>query len=76
MFTPLSGCIARLFPIAVAATLARALARLLEGPGTAERMGHAARRRAQELFGFERQADAYDGLYKWLAEGVAHAGNT
>ncbi len=70
------GCIARLFPIVVAAALARALARLLEGPGTAERMDQAARRRARELFGFERQVDAYAGLYRRLAEEATHAGNT
>ena len=58
------------------ATLARAVAHLLEDPGTAERMGQAARRRARELFGFERQVDAYDGLYQRLAEEVTHAGNT
>ncbi len=58
------------------AALARAVARLLEDPGTAERMGQAARRRARELFGFERQVDAYDGLYQRLAEGAAHAGNS
>ncbi len=58
------------------AALARALARLLEDPGTAERMGQAARRRAQELFGFERQVDAYDGLYQKLAEEAVPARNT
>ncbi len=63
------------FPIVVAAALARALARLLEDPGTVERMGQAARRRARELFGFERQVDAYDGLYQRLAEEATHAGN-
>ena len=70
------GCIARLFAIVVAAALARALARLIENPGTAEHMGQAARRRARELFGFERQVDAYDGLYQRLAEEATHAGNT
>ncbi len=58
------------------AALARALAHLLEDRGTAERMGQAARRRAQELFGFDRQVDAYDGLYRRLAEEAIHAGNS
>ncbi len=48
--------------------LARAIAQLLEDAGTAERMGQAARRRAQELFGIERQVDAYEDLYQMLAE--------
>jgi glycogen(starch) synthase len=46
--------------------LARAIAQLLADIGTAERMGQAARRRAQELFGIERLTDAYDGLYQRL----------
>ena len=58
------------------AALARAVAHLLEDPGKAERMGQAARRRARELFGFERQVDAYDGLYQRLAEEATHAENT
>ncbi len=58
------------------AALARALARLLEDPGTAERMGQAARRRAQELFGLDGVVDAYAGLYQRLAEEAAPAGNT
>ena len=70
------GCIARLFPIVVAAALARAVIHLLEDPATAEWMGQAARRRARELFGFERQVDAYAGLYRRLAEEATHAGNT
>ena len=70
------GCIARLFPIVVSATLARAVTHLLKNPATAERMGQAARRRARELFGFERQVDAYDGLYQRLAEEATHDGNT
>ncbi len=48
--------------------LARAIAQLLEDAGTAERMGQAARRRAQEVFGFDRQVDAYEDLYQRLAE--------
>lgn len=48
--------------------LARAVAQLLEDAGMAERMGRAARRRAQERFGFERYVDAYDSLYQRLAE--------
>ncbi len=48
--------------------LARAIAQLLGDAGTAERMGQAARRRAQELFGFDRQVDTYEGLYQRLAE--------
>jgi glycogen(starch) synthase len=58
------------------AALARAVTHLLKNPATAERMGQAARRRARELFGFERQVDAYDGLYQRLAEEATHDGNT
>ncbi len=58
------------------AALARAVAHLLEDPGTAERMGQAARRRAQELFGLDGVVDAYAGLYRRLAEEATHAGNT
>ncbi len=58
------------------AALARAVTHLLKNPATAERMGQAARRRARELFGFDRQVDAYDGLYQRLAEETTHAGNT
>ncbi len=49
------------------AALAGAIARLLEDAGMAERMGQAARRRARELFDFERQVDAYEDLYQRLA---------
>jgi len=56
--------------------LARAIAYLLEDPETSERMGQAARRRAQELFGFDRQVDAYVDLYERLAKGAAPTGNT
>jgi len=58
------------------AALARAVTHLLEDPATAERMGQAARRRAQELFGFDHMVDAYVGLYQRLAEGAAYAGNS
>jgi glycosyltransferase involved in cell wall biosynthesis len=58
------------------AALARAVAHLLEDPGAAERMGQAARRRARKLFGFDRQVDAYVGLYQRLAEGAVPTGKT
>ncbi len=58
------------------AALARAVAHLLEDPGTAERMGQAARRRAQELFGLDGVVDAYAGLYQKLAGKGAHAENS
>jgi glycosyltransferase involved in cell wall biosynthesis len=48
------------------ATLAEAIAFLLDHPETAKEMGRAGRVRAQELFGFSRFVNAYDGLYKKL----------
>jgi glycogen(starch) synthase len=48
--------------------LAVATARLLEQPETARRMGAAGRRRAQEMFDWERHVAAYDGLYRKLAQ--------
>jgi glycosyltransferase involved in cell wall biosynthesis len=49
------------------AALAAAVARLLERPAEAERMGRAARRRAQERFSLEGMADAYARLYREMA---------
>jgi glycogen(starch) synthase len=46
--------------------LAGAIAVLLEQPAKARDMGLAARRRAQEYFGWERHVDAYDALYRKL----------
>lgn len=46
--------------------LAEAIELLLEQPEKAERMGRAARERAQKEFGWERHVDAYDGLYRKL----------
>jgi glycogen(starch) synthase len=48
--------------------LAEAIAYLLDHPGIAAEMGQAARRRAHEVFGFQRHVDAYDALYRRLAE--------
>jgi glycogen(starch) synthase len=47
---------------------AAAIRLLLEQPQTATAFGHAARRRAQELFSFERYVDAYDELYRMIGE--------
>jgi glycogen(starch) synthase len=46
--------------------LAGAIELLLEQPEKAERMGRAARERAQREFGWERYVDVYDGLYRKL----------
>jgi glycogen(starch) synthase len=46
--------------------LAEVIAFLLDHPQRATRMGQAARRRAQEVFGFQRQVDAYSALYQQL----------
>jgi glycogen(starch) synthase len=46
--------------------LAEAIAFLLERPEVARGMGEAARRRAQEVFSWERHVDAYDTLYRRL----------
>ena len=48
------------------AALAESIAFLLEHQEAAAEMGRAGRVRAQELFGFARFADAYEGLYKKL----------
>jgi glycosyltransferase involved in cell wall biosynthesis len=47
-----------------AGALANAVARLLEDPPTAERMGRRARRRALANFSFERHVDAYEAVYR------------
>lgn len=47
---------------------AAAIRLLLEQPQTATAFGHAARRRAQELFSFERYVDAYDELYRKIGK--------
>lgn len=49
------------------AALAAAVTSLLERPADAERMGRAARRRAQERFSLEGMADAYARLYREMA---------
>ena len=48
------------------AGLADALAFLLERTAVATRMGHRARLRAQEKFGWEPCVDVYDNLYREL----------
>lgn len=48
------------------AALAGAIGFLLEHPDTATRLGHMARRRAQEVYGWPRYVDAYDALYQRL----------
>ncbi len=47
--------------------MADAVVELLESPDRARRMGEAARRRAMEVFGFEKYVAAYDELYRRLA---------
>jgi glycogen(starch) synthase len=47
---------------------AAAIRLLLEQPQTATAFGHAARRRARELFSFERYVDAYDELYRKIGK--------
>ena len=47
--------------------LAAAVARLLDAPVLAERMGAAARPRALRLFGWERYVEAYESVYRELA---------
>jgi glycogen(starch) synthase len=54
---------------------AGAIRLLLEEPQTARAFGDAARRRAQELFSFQRYVDAYDELYQKLGKQRAHAVN-
>jgi glycogen synthase len=51
--------------------LAHAIAFLLDHPAIAARMGTAARKRAQEWFGFERFVNEYDALYRKLGNGAA-----
>lgn len=53
------------------ATLAEAIAFLLQHPEVATQMGQAARSRAQQMFGLERLVEAYDALYQRLAQGAA-----
>jgi glycogen(starch) synthase len=48
--------------------LARAIALLLDHPGMAVEMGQAARARTSDLFSLERYVDAYDVLYRELAQ--------
>jgi glycosyltransferase involved in cell wall biosynthesis len=48
------------------AALAAAITYLLDHPDVAERMGDAARERAQTEFGLERHVNAYEMLYKRL----------
>jgi glycogen(starch) synthase len=47
---------------------AAAIRLLLQQPQTATAFGHAARRRAQKLFSFERYVNAYDELYRKIGE--------
>jgi glycosyltransferase involved in cell wall biosynthesis len=46
--------------------LGEAIVSILDRPGTAARMGAAARERAERRFGWERFVDAYDALYRQL----------
>ena len=48
--------------------LTEAIGHLLDQPDTATRLGHAARRRAQDVFGWERYVDAHDALYQRLVK--------
>jgi glycogen(starch) synthase len=48
-------------------SLANAIGFLLRQPATAREFGHAARRRIQTFFSFDRYVDAYEALYKQLA---------
>jgi glycogen(starch) synthase len=52
------------------AAFARAIMSLLQQPEIARQMGRAARRRAQELFSWDRHVDAYDELYRKLTAGT------
>ena len=56
------------------AALAHALARLLEDPQLAARMGDAARRRAVNQYAVDRYADDYERLYEQLTRTRMHAG--
>jgi glycosyltransferase involved in cell wall biosynthesis len=51
------------------AELASAIAFLLEHPTIAVQMGRNARKRVQEVFGWQRCVDAYDALYRQLGGG-------
>lgn len=51
------------------AALAHAIASLLSNPQTAERMGVAARSRAQSKFALGAQCDAYEDLYRRIGAG-------
>lgn len=48
--------------------LAEAAMLLLDDPETAARMGQAARRRVQEMFGWEQCVSAYDSLWRRIVE--------
>jgi len=52
--------------------LAEAIARLLEQPESAIRIGQTARQRAQKLFGWNRCVDAYAALCRKLTQEAAH----
>lgn len=52
--------------------LAEAMLLLLNHPRTATAFGDAARRRAQEVFSFERYVDAYDNLYQKISGQAPH----
>src|SRR5437773_401145 len=52
------------------AAFARAITTLLDQPEIARQMGWAARRRAQELFSWDRYVDAYDEIYRKLNAGA------
>ncbi len=52
--------------------LAEAIAFLLAHPDAATQMGRAARRRAIDVFGWERCVDSYDMLYRKLVKGAAY----
>jgi glycosyltransferase involved in cell wall biosynthesis len=56
------------------AALAYALARLLEDPQLAARMGDAARSRAVNQYAVDRYADDYERLYEQLTRTRMHAG--
>jgi glycogen(starch) synthase len=52
--------------------LAEAISFLLEYPAAAQAMGHAARRRAQEVFSLESCINGYEALYRKLTTKVAY----
>lgn len=54
-----------------ATALSDAIARLLDHPEEAIRLGSAARRRAVDVFGWDRYLDAHDSLYRTLVQEVA-----